>query len=71
MDVLYAERRSMRMDFRIVLWTLAAVVLKRPVAVHRGSGRMNVRRRPVHELQAVPVPVPVPVPVAVAVPEQS
>jgi lipopolysaccharide/colanic/teichoic acid biosynthesis glycosyltransferase len=56
MDVLYAERRSLPMDFRILGWTLAAVVLKRPVAVHRDSGRMNVRRRPVHELQTVAVP---------------
>ena len=55
MDVLYAERRSLRMDVGIVAWTLAAVMFKRPVAVHRGSGQMNVRRRPVAELQAIPV----------------
>jgi lipopolysaccharide/colanic/teichoic acid biosynthesis glycosyltransferase len=56
MDVLYAERRSLPMDFRILGWTLAAVVFKRPVAVHRDSGRMSVRRRPVRELQPVAVP---------------
>lgn len=56
MDVLYAERRSLRMDFGIVGWTLAAVVFKRPVAVHRGSARMNVRRRPVPDLQAIAIP---------------
>jgi lipopolysaccharide/colanic/teichoic acid biosynthesis glycosyltransferase len=55
MDVLYAERRSLRMDLRILFWTAAAVVLKRSVAVHRDSGRMNVRRRPTAELQPVPV----------------
>ena len=55
MDVLYAERRSLRMDFGIVAWTLAAVMFNRPVAVHRGSGRMNVRRRPVRELQPVAI----------------
>ena len=56
MDVLYAERRSLRMDLRIAAWTLAAVVFNRPVAVHRGSGRMNVRRRPMRELQPIAVP---------------
>jgi lipopolysaccharide/colanic/teichoic acid biosynthesis glycosyltransferase len=65
MDVLYADRRSLAMDLRILWWTVAAVVLKRPVAVHRDSGRMNVRRRPMLEVQPAPVPVPVPVPVAV------
>jgi lipopolysaccharide/colanic/teichoic acid biosynthesis glycosyltransferase len=49
MDELYAARRSLRMDLSILFWTAAAVVLRRPVAVDRGSGRMNVRRRP--ELQ--------------------
>ena len=56
MDVLYAERRTLLMDLRILFWTVAAVVVKRPVAVHRDSGRMNVRRRPVHEFQPAPVP---------------
>jgi lipopolysaccharide/colanic/teichoic acid biosynthesis glycosyltransferase len=53
MDRFYAERRTLRMDLRILFWTTAAVVLRRPVAVHRGSGRMNVRRRP--ELQTATV----------------
>jgi lipopolysaccharide/colanic/teichoic acid biosynthesis glycosyltransferase len=57
MDVLYSERRSLAMDLRILWWTVAAVVLNRPVAVHRDSGRMNVRRRPEREVQAMPVPV--------------
>jgi lipopolysaccharide/colanic/teichoic acid biosynthesis glycosyltransferase len=56
MDILYAERRSLAMDARIVFWTVAAVALKRPVAVHRGSGRMNIRRRPSPDLQTVAVP---------------
>ncbi|MGH2921675.1 MAG: sugar transferase, partial [Gaiellaceae bacterium] len=61
MDQLYARRRSLLMDFRIVLWTVAAVLLRRPVAVHRETGRLNVRRRkastfqPVDNLQAVAV----------------
>lgn len=44
MDTLYATRRSIAMDLRILGWTTAAVFFKRPVAVHRDSGRMNVRR---------------------------
>ena len=55
LDVMYAERRSISMDLRMLGWTFAAVILKRPVAVHRDSGHMNVRRRPVRELQPVPV----------------
>jgi lipopolysaccharide/colanic/teichoic acid biosynthesis glycosyltransferase len=56
MDVLYAERRSLPMDVSILVWTVAAVVFKRPVAVHRDNGRMSVRRRPELDLQSVPVP---------------
>jgi lipopolysaccharide/colanic/teichoic acid biosynthesis glycosyltransferase len=56
MDVLYAQRRSLQMDFQIIFWTVAAVLLKRPVAVHRDSGQMNVRRRPERELQPIAVP---------------
>jgi lipopolysaccharide/colanic/teichoic acid biosynthesis glycosyltransferase len=58
MDVLYAERRTLVMDVRICWWTIVAVALKRPVAVNRGSGRMNLRRRPKADLQAVTVPEP-------------
>jgi lipopolysaccharide/colanic/teichoic acid biosynthesis glycosyltransferase len=45
LDRLYVETRSFMMDLRILSWTAAAVLLRRPVAVHRQSGRMNVRRR--------------------------
>jgi lipopolysaccharide/colanic/teichoic acid biosynthesis glycosyltransferase len=45
MDQLYAERRSLAMDARILFWTVAAVLFRRAVAVHRATGRMNVRRR--------------------------
>jgi lipopolysaccharide/colanic/teichoic acid biosynthesis glycosyltransferase len=44
-DQLYARRRSLLMDGRIFFWTVAAVVLRRSVAVHRETGRLNVRRR--------------------------
>jgi lipopolysaccharide/colanic/teichoic acid biosynthesis glycosyltransferase len=60
MDQLYATRRSLVMDARILYWTAAAVLLRREVAVHRGTGRMNVRRRTVsrqHVGQLQPVVV--------------
>jgi len=46
LDVLYACRRSLAMDVRILSWTVVAVVLRRDVAVHRVSGRTTLRRRP-------------------------
>jgi len=45
-DRLYARQASLGTDLKIVAWTLIAVVLRRPVAVHRGTGRLSVRRRP-------------------------
>jgi lipopolysaccharide/colanic/teichoic acid biosynthesis glycosyltransferase len=45
LDVMYARRRSFFLNLRILLWTAAAVVMRRPVAVHRDSGKMNLRRR--------------------------
>jgi lipopolysaccharide/colanic/teichoic acid biosynthesis glycosyltransferase len=45
MDLLYASRRSLGMDLRILWWTLRAVVGGRDVAVHRETGRLT-RRAP-------------------------
>ena len=45
LDRLYAARPTLRMDCSILFWTLAAVILRRQVAVHRETGRMNLRRR--------------------------
>jgi len=45
LDRLYAERPTLQMDLSILFWTSAAVLLRRQVAVHRQSGRMNLRRR--------------------------
>lgn len=64
MDQLYARRRSLLMDGRIFVWTVAAVLLRRSVAVHRETGRLNVRRRhtsfePVGSLQPAVVREPV------------
>jgi lipopolysaccharide/colanic/teichoic acid biosynthesis glycosyltransferase len=49
LDQLYAEGRSFRVNVRILRWTLAAVAFHRQVAVHRDTGRLNVRRRPAFE----------------------
>src|SRR4051794_38256086 len=46
MDRLYAMRYHLRLDISILVWTLIAVLLRRQVAVHRGTGHMNLRRRP-------------------------
>jgi lipopolysaccharide/colanic/teichoic acid biosynthesis glycosyltransferase len=43
MDRLYAQRRSLSMDLKILLWTFCAVVGRLEVAVHRDSGRLNKR----------------------------
>jgi NDP-mannose synthase len=54
LDRLYVQGRSLRMDLQILFWTAAAVILHRPVAVHRESGRLNVRRRPSLAVNASP-----------------
>jgi lipopolysaccharide/colanic/teichoic acid biosynthesis glycosyltransferase len=45
LDRMYAACPTLGMDARILFWTGAAVVLRRQVAVHRETGRMNLRRR--------------------------
>jgi lipopolysaccharide/colanic/teichoic acid biosynthesis glycosyltransferase len=45
LDVMYARERSFWLNVRILLWTAAAVVMRRQVAVHRASGKMNLRKR--------------------------
>ena len=45
LDRMYAARPTLAMDFQIIFWTAAAVMLRRQVAVHRGTGKMNLRRR--------------------------
>jgi lipopolysaccharide/colanic/teichoic acid biosynthesis glycosyltransferase len=52
-DRMYSERSSLRVDLSVLRWTVAAVLLKRDVAVHRETGRLNTRRRPVEALQSV------------------
>jgi lipopolysaccharide/colanic/teichoic acid biosynthesis glycosyltransferase len=45
LDRMYSASPSIAMDLRILFWTCAAVLLRRQVAVHRETGRMNLRRR--------------------------
>ena len=45
LDQLYASGRSLSLNFRILFWTLGAVILRRNVAVYRDSGKMRLRRR--------------------------
>jgi lipopolysaccharide/colanic/teichoic acid biosynthesis glycosyltransferase len=62
LDRLYATRYHLRIDLAILAWTAVAVLLRQQVAVHRQTGRMNVRRRPARAaespaaLTAVPSP---------------
>ena len=44
MDRLYVENQSFALDMRIVFWSAVAVLLQRPVAVHRETGRLTMRR---------------------------
>ena len=45
LDLLYAERWSIWLDIRVAIWTIAAVILRRQVAVNRETGRMSLRKR--------------------------
>jgi lipopolysaccharide/colanic/teichoic acid biosynthesis glycosyltransferase len=45
LDQMYAAHHDLRLDLRILFWSCIAVVLRRPVAVDRGSAAMRVRRR--------------------------
>ena len=45
LDLMYARRRTLGLDLRIVVWSLIAVLLRRQVAVNRQTGRMNLRKR--------------------------
>ena len=58
LDALYASRLNLRMDLLIIGWTIVTVLLRRPVAVNRLTGRMNVRRRPKGSATAKPVEHP-------------
>jgi lipopolysaccharide/colanic/teichoic acid biosynthesis glycosyltransferase len=53
LDALYACRRTVGQDVRILWWTAIAVLGRRDVAVHRITGRPGLRRRP--PLESAPV----------------
>jgi lipopolysaccharide/colanic/teichoic acid biosynthesis glycosyltransferase len=52
-DRMYATSRSGLMDLRILLWTAFVVLSQVEVAVHRSTGRLSLRRRPVMAPQAL------------------
>jgi hypothetical protein len=58
LDGLYACRRSLSMDIRILFWTVVAVGLRHDVAVHRGTGRTSLRRRARPTVAPVGSPAP-------------
>ena len=48
-DRLYVERRSLLLDARILVWTAAAVILRREVAVDPETGRISALRKADHQ----------------------
>ncbi|MGI9183708.1 MAG: sugar transferase [Solirubrobacteraceae bacterium] len=46
LDALYAESYGLRWDLSVIFWTMVTVILGKQVAVHRATGEMNLRRRP-------------------------
>jgi lipopolysaccharide/colanic/teichoic acid biosynthesis glycosyltransferase len=56
LDTLYAREWTLGMDARILFWTVATVLLGRPVAVNRTTGAMNIRRRRSREIMLERVP---------------
>jgi lipopolysaccharide/colanic/teichoic acid biosynthesis glycosyltransferase len=57
-DRLYVEQRSLLRDFEILAWTATAILFRREVAVHRMTGKLNLRRRPEAEAVSSPVTEP-------------
>jgi lipopolysaccharide/colanic/teichoic acid biosynthesis glycosyltransferase len=53
LDLLYAQRSRLGLDLAVFYWTLITVLLRLPVAVHRSTARMNLRRRRVSGLAPV------------------
>lgn len=45
LDRMYTAEQSVWLNVRILFWTVAAVLLRRAVAVHRQTGEMRLRRR--------------------------
>lgn len=45
LDSLYAHEYGLLMDLKVLIWTVAAVILRKRVSVHRGTGALTLRRR--------------------------
>lgn len=45
LDKMYAKEQSVWLNIRVLFWTIAAVILRRAVAVNRSTGKMNLRMR--------------------------
>jgi lipopolysaccharide/colanic/teichoic acid biosynthesis glycosyltransferase len=45
LDMRYADGPRMRVDLAVFGWTVVAMLLHRPIAVHRSTLRMNIRKR--------------------------
>ena len=45
LDTLYVVGHKLRLDLRILMWSVVAVLLRRDVAVDRRTLRMSLRRR--------------------------
>jgi len=57
LDRMYAARRNLGADLRICAATIRAIALHQPIAVHRDSGAITVRRRPAPAMHTVTEPV--------------
>lgn len=53
MDRLYAQTRSVALDFRIMVWTFLAVFCRRDVAVNRETGALTLRRPRTREVAPI------------------
>lgn len=54
LDRMYVAQRTVRLDLSILVWTVAAVVLRRDVAVNRQTIRLTRRMRPAVSLDTAP-----------------
>jgi lipopolysaccharide/colanic/teichoic acid biosynthesis glycosyltransferase len=56
LDVKYAEAKSLALDARVLFWTIAAVILRRDVAVNRST--LDLTLREARSQARVPAPQP-------------
>ena len=54
LDRLYASRFGTRRDLKIMIATIATLLLRQPVAVNRKTGALSLRRRPVRSVEPEP-----------------